>query len=145
MVPLRSAKGRLSRPEIENNERSLVIHGHVPAKKNNWRPRRGGGIYLDKSLATAIDDLILSVSLEWIKLWHPLAAPKLEHPEMSVTFYVKNRGSDRDNKLSTILDILQKAGVITNDNIAHFNGIVRILPAIVSKNKNEEKTVITIS
>lgn len=120
---------------------TITLHGHCPAKKNNWKPRAGGGIRTDKDTANFIQDLIDQAWIEWRNL-HAGTGPMLEHPEMSVQFFVRFRGCDRDNKLSTILDVLQKAGVIRNDNIAHFNGELRLLPAVVA---TEEKTVIEIA
>lgn len=111
----------------------LVLLGHVPSKKNEWGPRKGGGIVLSRGASRDIESLISWANYGW------RGKPALEHPKMRVKFFVLNQRSDRDNKLSTILDVLQKAHVITNDNIAHFNGDVTILPAQVS---DKESTVI---
>lgn len=115
---------------------TLTLHGPVPSKKNLLRVRRGGGLYRDGSVYAAIEALTTQAGMQW---GHRTA---LEHPKMSVRFFVRSRRSDRDNRLTTILDCLQLAGVIQQDNIAHFNGEVTILPAILSKEK--EMTVIEI-
>lgn len=116
---------------------SFELRGHVPSKKNQWRPRRGGGIVLDRKARAEIDPLLLQAAA----IAHLWGLHHLEHPRMRVTFYVTNQRSDRDNKLSTLMDILQRAGILKNDNIAHFNGEVTLMPAQISQ---EEKTVIEI-
>ena len=117
---------------------TLILNGPVPGKKNGWHPRPGGGVRLDKSMQSQIDSLITQATYTWrLKL----NRGPLEHPDMRVTFHVRNQRSDRDNKLSTILDVLQKAGVLRNDSIRRFNGVLTLLPAIVDK---DERTVIEI-
>lgn len=116
-----------------------MLLGHCPAKKNNWHPRPGGGIRLDTEAAEHIQALTDLAWIEWRKLWSPHAAPLLEHPAMRITFHVRDKRSDRDNKLATLLDILQKAKILRNDNVAHCNGVLTLLPAIVDR---EEKAVI---
>jgi Holliday junction resolvase RusA-like endonuclease len=118
---------------------TLTLRGHVPSKKNNWRPRAGGGIRTDKDTKEFIQALTDEAWIEWRKLHAPEEPPMLEHPSMMVCFYVRDRRSDRDNKLSTLLDVLQKAGVIRNDNVKWFNAELRLMPAIVA---SEEKVVV---
>ncbi len=116
---------------------AIALLGHMPAKKNNWTPRKGGGIFLDKASQAEINGLIIqatSIARNW-------GVHKLEHPRLRITFYVRDRRGDRDNKLSTLLDVLQKAGIIANDNVRRFNGEVTLMPAVVDKN---EKTVVEI-
>lgn len=113
----------------------IELLGHVPSKKNLWKPRRGGGIVLQDEQARAeIDALIIQASALGQKNY-------LESPDMRVTFYVRDRRGDRDNKLSTLLDVLQHGGILFDDNIKWFNGTVTLMPAIVDKN---ERTVIEI-
>ena len=111
----------------------IELFGHVPSKKNTWRPR-AGGIYQRKEVNKELDALILQARSLW-KL------DPLLHPEMEVTFYVSGGRSDRDNRLSAILDVLVKAGVLANDSIASFNGKMTVLPAVHSE---EEKTIIRL-
>jgi hypothetical protein len=120
---------------------TITLYGHVPSKKNGWGPRRGGGIILDLQMAREIEWLMAELTIK-----RSVDKPeKLEHPQLRVTFYVRSRASDRDNKLSTILDILQKAGVLRNDNIAHCNGRLVLEPAVCVGRDGEEKTVIEIN
>lgn len=117
---------------------TLELIGHVPSKKNQWHPRPGGGVRLDKKAQVAISALVTQATYKW-RL--QLGRKPLEHPQFAVQFYVANQRGDRDNKLSCLLDVLQQAGVIRNDNIAHFNGTITLLPAIVAR---EEKVTIEI-
>lgn len=119
---------------------TFELLGHVPSKKNQWRPKPGGGI--TTFAKTGVKDAIDYLRSQAVFIWKlKLKRGPVEHPEMTVTFYVKTRAGDRDNKLSTILDVLRDAGVLVNDNIARFNGTLTLLPAVVAK---EERTVIQI-
>lgn len=119
----------------------LTIPGLVPSKKNLLRVTRNGS-YHDKAIATQIETLNDRAWIAWRQL-HGGVGPVLEHPTMAFTFHVNNQRSDRDNRLTTILDVLQKAMVLRNDNIAHCNGRIVIEPAVLTK--AEESTVIEIS
>ena len=113
----------------------IVLNGHCPAKKNLWKRGRGGRVYLNSEAQGQIDYLTLQAAKKWS------GKQPLIHPDCSVQFSVRDQRGDRDNKLSTILDVLQKAGVVLNDNVKQFNGTITILPAIVDKH---EKVVIEI-
>jgi hypothetical protein len=114
---------------------TITLRGPIPCKKSLYRRGKSGGLFLDTKVKAAIDALILQA--QW--RWH---SGPLEHPEITVTFQVLDRRSDRDGKLATVLDVLQKAGVILNDNIAHCNGRIVIEPAIVG---DTEGSIIRIS
>lgn len=101
----------------------LELRGPVPCKKNLWK-RGKYGQYIDDAVQAQIDALIVQAKLQWRRV-------PLTNPDMDVEFFVKDRRSDRDNKLGCILDVLQEAGVLQNDNIAHFNGTLVILPAVI--------------
>lgn len=109
---------------------TLLLEGPIPCKKSLYRRGRNG-LFLDREVKAAIDCLILQAKHQW-------RVSPIEHPEVTVTFRVLDRRSDRDGKLATVLDVLQKAGVVANDNIAHFNGWLRIAPAIVGKREGCE-------
>lgn len=114
----------------------LTLKGPVPNKKNLWKPKPNGrGMYIDSEIKSLIDSLIIQAKLQWSR-------PPIEHPDVDVEFFVRDRKSDRDNKLGCILDVLQKAGVLVNDNSAHFNGTVVIHPAVIG---NVEGVVIDIA
>lgn len=115
---------------------TLEIPGHVPSKKNLWGPRKGGGIVLNATARQEIQTLITYARIFW--------GPRkpISHPVLVIEFHVLHARADRDNKLSTILDVLQKAGVIVNDNIAHCNAQITLAPAVIG---GASKTVIQIS
>lgn len=112
----------------------LILSGQCPSKKNMYRRSKNGGMFLNREVVAQIDALILQARAQWGR--GPIA-----HPDLEFTFYVKDRRGDRDNKLGTCMDVLQKAGVLLNDNIASSNGRLVILPAVVDKS---ERVVIRI-
>lgn len=123
---------------------TFELLGPVPAKKQNWRPGKNGKVIFygrQKANGERVDvrqqykDLITQARI----VWGPRRA--CVHPSIQIQFFVTWRGADRDNKLSTVLDALVEAGVLQNDNIAQFNGNLRVLPAVVSE---KERTVIRI-
>jgi Holliday junction resolvase RusA-like endonuclease len=59
----------------------------------------------------------------------------VEHPELSVQFFTRDRRQDKDNLLTTVLDCLRDAGVIFNDNIKSFNGTLTLLAAVIDENE----------
>ena len=112
----------------------IVLIGHCPSKKNLWRRGRGQKAYLDRSSQAEIDSLVLQARSAWKR------AP-LSHPSLDVHIYTRSRRQDRDNIVTTMLDVLVKAGVLVGDNIARFNGMLRVHPAKVDPN---ERIVIEI-
>ena len=114
----------------------LILSGHVPAKKNAWRRRANGGIGVDRETHAHIDALILQARVQWGR-----KAP-LVNPDMDVKFIVRDRRGDRDNKLTTVIDVLVKAGVLKNDNMKQFNGTLVLMPAEVHP---QEQVFITIT
>lgn len=98
--------------------------------------RRGrSGLYIRDEAAREIDGLQAQMNVEWRR------RDILMHPETTVQFHLKNPAQDRDGTLKTVLDIMQKSGVIWDDNIAHFNGWLHIAPAVVT---TQEKVVIEL-
>jgi Holliday junction resolvase RusA-like endonuclease len=110
----------------------LTLRGHCPSKKNLWRRGRGQKAYLDRSAQAEIDSLVLQARSAWKR------AP-LSHPSVDVHIYTRSRRQDRDNIVTTLLDVLVKAGVLAGDNIAKFNGPVTVHPAQIDR---EERVVI---
>lgn len=96
----------------------LVLWGHCPSKKSNYRVAESGGLVTDKETKKQIEALIFQAMLQWSS-----SCPgPVEHPEVTTTFYVSAKRQDEDGMYVTLMDVLQKAGVIVNDNIARFNG-----------------------
>lgn len=115
-------------------EKIITLDGACPSKKNLYRRGRSGGLYLDRDVKAKLDFLTFQAARQWPE------APVI-HPDVDIQFYVLDQRTDRDNRLGALLDCLQKAGVIKNDNIKNFNGTVTILPAILAV---RERTILKI-
>jgi len=115
---------------------TLHLTGHVPSKKDLYRRKKNGGLYLDKEVKAQIASLETQARIQW--------GPRkpLVHPDVSVTFYVRSRRPDKNNKHGCLMDVLQAAGVIKNDNIKWFNGREIIEPAVVAR--GEESTIVDL-
>ncbi len=87
----------------------LCLRGSVPSKKNNLRRAAAGGMFTRRDSKAAINGLIGQA----LSLWH---RPTIERAYVRCTFYVNTGRADGDNRLTTILDVLQAAKVIENDN-----------------------------
>ncbi len=95
--------------------RKLTLRGPVPAKKNQWAPKAGGGMFLNREAAASIDSLIVQARAQWRR-------EPLKRAVVHCTFTIANGRADGDNRQTTILDVLQKAGVILNDNAKRLPG-----------------------
>lgn len=112
----------------------LTLIGTVPSKKNRYRRSVNGGMYTTASTKALLDGIILQAQSQWKR-------PPVVHPDMDVTFYVQNQASDRDNKVTALLDCLVKARVLCDDSISKFNGTLTILPAQLAV---RERTIVRI-
>jgi Holliday junction resolvase RusA-like endonuclease len=118
---------------------TIVFIGAVPAKKNKYRPRFGGSgkrFFKDTNLDAALKALDAQIPANYRGL-------KLEHPEIEWYFQVPAGKTDRDNKITTILDILVAAGVLYDDNIRRCNGKWTVNEAEIVKDQ-EETTIVVI-
>lgn len=105
----------------------LELFGKIPSKKNRYQrnPRRNRP-FKDRELARAIDDLVLQIPPVYRNL-------RLEHPDITVQFGFDNFRQDRDNALTTLLDVLVVAGVLADDSTSRCNGTITLLPAVRSE------------
>lgn len=118
----------------------IQIRGELPSKKNDRQIRRWGnrvGIGNSAEKEALMGALAWQVRAQWG------SRKPLQHPRISFQLQVKHRRKDRDNLVTTILDVLVNTGVLVNDNIAHANGELTILPAIVDP-KAEEGCEVTL-
>lgn len=100
----------------------IMFFGYATGKKNRKAPRRGGGgIYLESKTRLALQRMELQV---------PSSARdrRLESPDVDWYLTYTNAHVDVDGVITNVLDILQKYGVIVNDNVAHFGGKQTIWP-----------------
>lgn len=102
----------------------LELFGKIPSKKNRYQrnPNRNRP-FKDRELARAIDDLLLQIPPVYRNL-------RLEHPDIAVQFGFDNFRQDRDNALTTLLDVLVVAGVLADDSTSRCNGTITVLPAV---------------
>ncbi len=115
-------------------DHTITLLGHCPSKKNLWQMGKSGRMFIKKNVKDAIDALTRQAASQW-------PDRPVKHPDVEVTFYVRDARPDRDNKLTTVLDCLRDAKVIKNDNIKSFNGTLVVRPAIFDCN---ERTVVRI-
>lgn len=116
---------------------TLVLYGHCPSKKNLWRRGTAGKMFLDSDVKKQIDTLTTQALFQWKSLF------PVEHPDITVKLYVNAARRDRDGLLTTILDCLQAAGVIVNDNLAHNNGRM-VIEAAEFVDINDERVEIQL-
>jgi Holliday junction resolvase RusA-like endonuclease len=93
----------------------LVLAGPCPAKKNLWKRGRSGHMFLDSTVKAQIDSLTIQARSQW-------KHGAVESPTMEFRFFVAAARRDQDGMYTTILDCLQEAGVLVNDNIKRNNG-----------------------
>jgi len=100
--------------------RVLTFAGAIPSKKNRLRIS-GGRLFRNIGIAAQIDALTLCLSAQW--RW-----PALSRPYLLFAFGVIKDNADTDNQITTVLDCLQSAGVLVNDNTKHLrNYSVQVL------------------
>lgn len=125
--------------------RLIQLHGRIPTKKNAKAiaPDAETGklkLWYSSEDRQRINDLVQFAALEWRDA-RTGRLPALTHPAICFEFHVQGTASserirtryrkDRDNMTTTVLDALVKAGVLIDDDIAHCNGLVQILPAVI--------------
>ena len=114
----------------------LTLYGHCPSKKNLWLPNASGGFRLAAEVKKQIDALTIQAVFGW-KLLGPV-----EHPDLTVTFYVHHARRDRDGMFVTVLDCLQGAGILVNDNLARNNGRTILEPAVFVSEADERVEIL---
>lgn len=101
------------------------ILGTIPAKKNAWTRRQGVGMYLSTKITAELEAIIwqvkaqskgesfgyqpVSVSVRFFQDKTEIEVLPCPDPQF------RPQRRDMDNMLTSILDALQKAGVISND------------------------------
>lgn len=91
-----------------------IIFGQIVAKANNYQavPDGSGGRRMIKN------SKVRAYEQSFISQCRIYAGRKIDRPfELTVTIYYKHNNFDLDNSLKTLLDCLQYAGAITNDNL----------------------------
>lgn len=106
----------------------LTLQGKVPSKKNARKVRMGQAkSYLPAQIQADIDALIIQAQAQR----HTLHLKDLEGKKLRVIceFHVWKEQVDLDNAFTTLLDVLQKAGIISNDKLVRSFGVDEIKDA----------------
>lgn len=114
----------------------LTLHGHCPSKKNLWQRGTAGKMFLSADVRAQIDVLTTQALFGWGQ------TGPVEHPDLTVRFFVCGARQDQDGMYTTVLDCLQAAGVIVNDNIAHCNGRKVLEPCEVVSDADERVEIV---
>jgi len=97
-------------------ETVLSVSGIVPSKKNSWK-RGDNGTYIPPQVKADIDALIFELKSARNKAGVKGSFDK--HIWVRMFFFIdssKKKGQyDLDNMVTTMLDAMQSAGIITND------------------------------
>lgn len=117
-------------------ETTLILIGDLPAKKNRIRTARGmGGHYDDKTRAT-ICNLILQARTQW-----GARAPVPRRTDVKIILWLHNWRKDRDGIVTTLLDCLKEARVITDDSCNGLNGWFVMAPALECESRDERAEI----
>lgn len=119
--------------EAQIQRQTLHLVGPIPCKKSKYRRGRAG-LFLDAGVVKQIDALVIQARTQWRR-------DPIKHPDMRITFRARHRRADRDGMLATLMDVLQKAGVIRNDNVAHCNGRITLEPTVIG---NDEGVTVSL-
>jgi len=104
-------KGVENLPTIE-----LTLDGVVPSKKNGYRRRgNGAGMYIPEQMRADIDALVIQAQAARHKL--DLESIEGRKVHVHLQFTVPDERKDLDNMHTTVLDVLQTAGIIKNDRL----------------------------
>ncbi len=115
----------------------ITLHGKCPSKKNLWQiGQQAGSMFLDAGTQAEIDSLTTQAIFGWGG-----RAP-VESPDITVKFFVNHARRDRDGMFVTLLDCLQCAGVLVNDNLRWNNGRTILEPAEFVKAVDERAEVL---
>ena len=94
----------------------IVLDGHCPTKKNNYRIANRG-LRVEDETKAYIDWLLIQARRQWI------GRKPIESATIKARFYVRDGRADLDGKFTTVQDVLVKAGVLRNDSIARLRRI----------------------
>jgi len=116
---------------------TMVLRGPLPSKKNLYRRSARGGMYIPRTVKAALDSLQLQAQSQW------QGRPPALKPDIRVALSVCNMRSDPDNKLTALLDVLRRAGVIKDDCANHV-GSVSVSAHQAPRSDYEDRAVIVL-
>jgi hypothetical protein len=119
---------------VEASEPVAILFRGFCGKKNRKAPNANGrGLHIEPHTREMIQRMELQVP-SWAR------DRRLDNPEVEWFITYTNARVDVDGIITTVLDILQRYGVIVNDDIAHFGGKQTIWPPL----RGEEDTVTVV-
>jgi Holliday junction resolvase RusA-like endonuclease len=112
-----------TRRRIVSEVVDITIYG-LASKKNRKAPRKGGkGLYLEPKTRLMLERMAMQIPAEYREA-------KLDNPEAEWWVTYTNGHIDMDGIMTTVLDLLQDAGILVNDNLVHFGNRQIIHPAV---------------
>ena len=90
---------------------SIKLTGKIPSKKNTWQRGKRRGMYIPVVIRAKLDFLLWQ-----LKKYRP-EEPIDKKVKIEMAIYTKSLRQDAGNISETILDLLQKADIITNDRV----------------------------
>lgn len=122
----------------------LRITGPFISKKNEWcirsrwiadsagRRKMLRYIGLNESAQAKVDESTRQLTLQWAGILRRLGRRvSLRHPRILWKLGLENPAKDKDGVRTTLLDCMQDAGVIYDDNVRHLNGWEHAAPAVI--------------
>ncbi len=98
-------------------ERVLLINGPFPSKKQRLTPRKnpagGKGFFYNDAIRGAIDAVTWQFKEQW------KGAPAVSRAGLQFCFMTPVDNADSDSWVTLLLDCMQTAGVLVNDNTKH--------------------------
>lgn len=104
----------------------MIILSLPPSINRTYKTTRDGGFYKAKEVIDWIDENLWEIKKQWKE--EPIGYDAIVH----VNWYLK-RDRDIDAGIKSLLDLLQKGNVVTNDSV--------IKRAIITKYKSDEPRV----
>jgi len=103
----------------------LELYGKIPTVKDSYLPvmRKGKpALTKDRKLTAKLNYILEQIPREYWDL-------RLKHPEIIMQRFAppENQRRDRDGMLTTILDLLVRAGILVDDSDLYNNGDWHIL------------------
>jgi Holliday junction resolvase RusA-like endonuclease len=128
----------------------LTLFGELPSHKNEkvatLRKRKkdtkkgvAGSTYMGIRTKSAVKDAMDRAGLQ---IPGDMRDLKLRHPKIEFYFKVARVNVDRDNIVSTVLDLLVRYGVLENDSISSCNHTITIYPAMLTVDEWETRIVL---
>jgi Holliday junction resolvase RusA-like endonuclease len=128
----------MERTKIPRIIHKLYLRGKLPSKKNLYRRKSGGGMYITEEVKAVLDSFQLQIQAQWP--WHK---EPLERAEVHARFMITKQNYDLDNIYTALQDLLVSARVLKGDNIKRLPRFSA--EAVVAEEEAVEVTVVDLS